>query len=162
VTATERRRCDDVLEVLSDLSSDIESLLQAASKAGLMNQQGELADNVRRLWSSYDTAINSQCVKPELRLLQVKNDRRRAEHHSRDNFRIDARPNAPPEDVTREPPRINDPADIDPSSVDMELVRVNEGTLIQPFNEIHTGSKIMAGRTIFDVVEERQAVFRKS
>jgi hypothetical protein len=147
---------------MSDLSTDIETFLQAASKAGLMNQQGELADQVRRLWSSYDTAINSPCVKPELRLLQVKNDRRMAEHHSSDGFRIDATPGIQPENDTPEAPRSAEPTEIDLSMIDMDLVRVNESTLIQSFNEIHTSNRVMAGRSIFDVVRERQAAFNRS
>jgi hypothetical protein len=140
---------------MSDLSTDIEALLQAASKAGLMNQQGELADRVRQLWTSYDNAINSPCVKPELRLLQVKNDRRRAEHHSNDGFRINAAPRTQLENDAQEPPRIVQPAD-------MELVRVNETTVLQPFPPTHTASMIMAGRSIFEVVKERQAVLKQS
>ncbi|KAF2680474.1 hypothetical protein K458DRAFT_392812 [Lentithecium fluviatile CBS 122367] len=161
-TATERKRCDAVLEVMSDLSTDIEALLQAASKAGLMNQQGNFPDHVRRLWSSYDAAINSPCVKPELRLLQVKNDRRRAEHHSNDGFRIEPAPNPRSEPITQESPRIADPKDINASQLDMELMRVGDTTVLQPLHQIRSSSMTMAGRSIFDVVKERQADFERS
>jgi len=152
VADTERKRCDEVLEVMSDLSTSIEALLQTASNAGLMNQRGELADQVRQLWSSYDTAINSPCVKPELRLLQVKNDRRKAKHQRNENFRIDSTPGSQPDGVT-------EPTATSPSRIDMDLVRVGDGTLLQPFHQIHD-TNVMQGRNIFDIVSARQTEFR--
>lgn len=162
--ASERRRCDDILQVISDLSTDIEALLQAASAAGTLNLEGDLAARLRRLWSSYDTAISSPCINPELRLLQVKNDRRKAEHISNLNRRRDTTPSVLvglPE-KQEEQRRTAEFMEADQSRMDLVLARVDETTLVQSFSTISANNKVMGGRSIFEVVRERQAEFESS
>jgi hypothetical protein len=144
---------------MADLSTDVEALLQVVSKDGLLDQPGEIADHMRRLWASYNTAISSTCIKPELRLLQVKNDRRRAERQEKDNIRKDSTPGSQLDDVSRRLYHVNKPAGADPSRVDMDLVRVSEGTVLLPFQFDNT-SAIIGGRNIFEIVSQRHAEFQ--
>lgn len=122
-----------------------------------MSQEGEVADRIRQLWSSYDTAVNSPHVRPELRLLQVKNDRRRAEHQSNENFRIGVAPTTQREGP-QETPRDDEATEADPDT-DVHLVRIDDTTIIQPFKDIQSAYPLMGGRSIFQVIKERQAVF---
>lgn len=166
-TASDKKRVDELLQVISDLSSDVESLLHAASKAGAMYRDDSMSKQIQRLWSSYDSAINHACVKPELRLLQLKNDRRLADHHSAENFRIEAassdasnvegNANPQPPAIRQEPTPL-----FDPTSVSFELVRFEETTVMQPFQRTSSVNSRMAGRSIFDIVKERQAAMKKA
>ncbi|PSN72457.1 hypothetical protein BS50DRAFT_630486 [Corynespora cassiicola Philippines] len=151
--ASEKRRCDDLLQVLSDLSTDVEALLQVASKAGVLDQHDEVSARVRQLWSTYDATINHPSLLPELRLHRIKNDRRKAEHQNNEDFQLGMGPTDGPESRQQITPLINTPSDID-----LQLVRVDSTTVLQPFVGT-TSSKIMGGRNIFDVVKERQAIF---
>ncbi|KAF2726892.1 hypothetical protein EJ04DRAFT_529884 [Polyplosphaeria fusca] len=158
-SASVNQRCDELLQLLSDLSNDIESLLHAASKSGCMEHKDEVSAQIRKLWDSYDVAINSPSLAPELRLLQLKNNRRQADHQSVEAFRIrvsddvlDDRPNSAS--------KSNTPV-ADDNTPDMELVRVSENTLLQPFSNLASNSKIMGGRSIFEIVMERQAEFNQ-
>ncbi|KAF2106997.1 hypothetical protein BDV96DRAFT_606812 [Lophiotrema nucula] len=155
VSSTTNQRCDEILEVLSDLSVDIEELLQAAVKSGLMGQKNEMATKVQKLWSSYDAAINKPIVNPELRLLQVKNHRRQAEFERMEPFRIRSAEGEP--DSHTIAPQRAPPCPNNPHAVDMELVRHDGTTMIQPFNYGVTHYKSLAGKNIFDLVRERQA-----
>ena len=96
-TVTEKRRVDELLQLLSDLSSDVESLLQAASIAGNMSHDDDVSKNIQRLWSTYDTVVNNEHVQPELRLLQVKNSKRQATHESSGESRAVVSTSAPVE-----------------------------------------------------------------
>ncbi|KAF2867508.1 hypothetical protein BDV95DRAFT_610896 [Massariosphaeria phaeospora] len=155
--ASEKHRCDDLLQIVSDLSTEVEDLLRAASKAGIIGQPGDVATQMRRLWSVYDGVINNPSVQPELRLLQIKNDRRRADHQSSENFRVVAV--RQPETLDQLPCSSSMPI---PQEIDLELVRHDGTTLVQSFNPAASSSNIMAGRSIFDVVSERQAAFNNS
>lgn len=164
-TAIEKRRVDELLQVFSDLSSDIEALLQTASKTGTMYRDDEVSKHVQRLWSSYDSAINSPCVKPELRLQQVRNDQRLADHHSNQNFRVEAAPsNAIDEPSTTEVPIPlgRNSSDFDASEMRFDLVRFEETTVMQPFQRTSSVNGLMAGRSIFDIVKERQAALKEA
>ena len=145
-TASEKRRCDDVLQVLSDLSMDIEALLQAAADADVMEEEGELPDHIRRLWSTYDTAINSPCLGPDLRLLQVKNERRQAAHAS--TTRTSAEDHAKRRQLSQ-------PSD----ATNLEMSQVNETTLITNFATNQLNYPMGGPRSIFQVCRERQAEF---
>ncbi|KAF2439818.1 hypothetical protein P171DRAFT_489617 [Karstenula rhodostoma CBS 690.94] len=148
-TASERRRCDDVLQVLSDLSMDVEALLQAAADAGVTKEEGELADHIRRLWSTYDTAINSPCLGPELRLLQVKNERRQAAHQNAGH------PSTERNTHVQQPSHQRD-------SMDLDLGPVNDQTLITPFSATQMSYPSSGPRSIYQVCRERQAEFHRT
>ena len=131
---TVNQRCDELLETLSSLSTEVEELLRLASKSGALERRDDFGAQMRRLCSTYDAAINSPCVTPELRLLQIKNYKRRAEHQSTETFRIDN----PTEERGSTSTALKAPLapggsglDIDPSSVDLSLVRGDGTTMIQ-------------------------------
>ena len=172
-TATDKRRVDELLQVLSDLSSDVEAVLSSASKAGYMRRDDNLSSQIQRLWTSYDTAVNSACVKPELRLLQIKNDRRIAEHHSSDSFTINAPPTqvglpigqlGPPRDLGVEAgmPNAETSVSFNPSETNFDLLRLGETTVLQPFQQTASMNAMMKGRSIFDIVTERQAALKEA
>lgn len=127
-----------------------------ASKVGAMDQNDELSAQVRRLWNCYDVSINRPCVKPELRLLQLKNDKRQAAYKNQETFRIshaaENRGTSGAAEVTNL---------VDPSNTDMSLVRGNDTTMLQSFHTT-TRNKAMAGRSIFELVLERQKQFHNS
>lgn len=157
-TRSVTQRCDDLLNVLSDLASEVEEVLRVASKAGALDQKDELGIQMLRLRDSYSTAINQPCAQPDLKLLQEKDNRRRAEHTGRGNHRHSHVRN------DEEMPRSNSSANLaeaDPSNIDMSLVRGDGTTLVQSFRE-DIESKIMRGRSIYQVVAERQAALRNS
>jgi hypothetical protein len=150
-SASVNNRCDELLQLLLDLSTDIESLLQAGAKSGRLEHTDDFADRLRKLWDSYDVVINKPCVSPELTLLQIKNGRRRADYQRQDIFRVGVSHGKADRTRSSSSP-LNGP-DTDTSSPDMELVRVSEGTLIQPFKQ----SRDLGGRSILEIVKQRQA-----
>lgn len=125
---------------------DVEALLQAAADAGVMKEDGELPDHIRRLWSTYDTAINNACLGPELRLLQVKNERRQAVHQNTSHSNTELNPN------TQRPSHHRD-------SMDLDLGPVNDQTLITPFAATQMSYPSSGPRSIYQVCRERQAEF---
>lgn len=145
-TASERRRCDDVLQVLSDLSMDVEALLQAAADTGLLEENGQVPDHVRRLWQTYNTAINSPCLGPELRLLQVKNDRRQAAHHVTSHTGTERTTNMQQSSCARD-------------SMDLDIGSVNDQTLITTFSTAQMRYPGSGPRSIYQVCRDRQAEF---
>ncbi|KAF1966682.1 hypothetical protein BU23DRAFT_312633 [Bimuria novae-zelandiae CBS 107.79] len=148
-TASERRRCDDVLQVLSDLSMDVEALLQAAADAGVTKEEGEIPDHVRRLWSTYNTVINNPCLGPELRLLQVKNERRQSAHLNA------TRPSTEVNSNMQLVSHVSDPA----CMVDLDIGQRTDSTLITNFATAHLNFPQSGNRNIYEVCRERQADF---
>ncbi|ORY17287.1 hypothetical protein BCR34DRAFT_583752 [Clohesyomyces aquaticus] len=159
--ATATQRSDELLEVLSDLSMDVEELLRAVSVSGALDEKTDVGDRLRRLWSSYNVAIHSSCVKPELRLLQIKNDKRRADREAR-----------------REPTRPAVISQLQPEcgqcTAGLKVVAVTERSrpgandpdpmgdvadnLLKPyFGHANSFLNPISGKTIFEVVSERQA-----
>ena len=160
---------DELLQILSDLSSDVEALLQASSKAGAMHRDDEISKHIQRLWSSYDTAINNPSVTPELRLLQIKNGRRVASHHHNANFVLATRPDVPTNvpmneqpDTNAPPPSTEPSAPFDPSDMSFELVRFQETTVMQPFQRTALVNGWAGGHTIFDIVKKRQKAMKEA
>jgi hypothetical protein len=145
---------------LSDLSTDVESLLQAASLAGHMNRDDEVSKNIQRLWSTYDNVISSECIKPELRLHQLKNHRRMTDHQANSNRRSDGVSSVAQAETNTAvvPPRNN--SSFDPSAMSFELVRFEETTVMSTYQRTAATEKYMAGRNIFDIVQERQAAMK--
>lgn len=125
---------------------DIETLLQAAADAHLLKEEGELPDHIRRLWSTYDTAINNPCLGPELRLLQVKNERRQAAHTSATGT------GAAGHAKRRQLSQSRD-------AMDLEMSHVNETTLITNFAANQLNYPSAGNRSIFQVCRERQGEF---
>ncbi|KAF1937937.1 hypothetical protein EJ02DRAFT_437485 [Clathrospora elynae] len=165
-TATEKRRVNELLQVLADLSSDVEALLQTASKAGTMQRDDDVSKAIQQLWSTYDGAINNPSVKPELQLQQLKNDLRLADHPSNERFRIpDASSSLRDDEATSsaDPPARKDPKPLfDPTAMSFELVRFEETTVMQPFQRTSSVNEYMAGRSIFDICKDRQEAMKEA
>lgn len=124
---------------------DVEALLQAAADSGVLNEEGDLPDHIRRLWSTYNTTINNACLGPELRLLQVKDERRRAAHP----------------DATRPSTGSNSNTQSSSSrdSIDLDISHVNETTLITNFSTAQLAYPGSGSRNIYQVCRERQAEY---
>jgi SpoVK/Ycf46/Vps4 family AAA+-type ATPase len=158
-TAAEKRRADDLLQLLSDLSSDVESLLQAASTAGNMNRDDDVSKNIQRLWSTYDSVINNECIKPELRLHQIKNHHRLESHKVDSSLRNDDVSNVAQVDTNAGVvPSRNAP--FDPSAMSFQLVRFEETTVMSSYQRTPITDQYMAGRSIYDIVQERQTAMK--
>ena len=121
---------------------DVEALLQAAADAGMMKEEGEIPEHIRRLWSTYNTVINSPCIGPELRLLQVKNERRQSVHTSGSGSSAEINTNMQQASHARDP-------------MDVDLNRVNEATLISNFNTAQLNYPNPGHRGIYQVCRER-------
>jgi hypothetical protein len=172
-SALEKKRADELLTLLSDLSTDVESLLQAASAAGSMHRADHVSKSIQRLWSTYDTVINNECIKPEMRLLQIKNRQRLATHQANASptasnlphavTNVDAITNAGAvEDLeTAELPR-DTFVPFNPSAMRFDLVRFEGTTVMSSFQRTAATDSYMAGRNIFDIVKERQAAMKAS
>ncbi|CAO2652176.1 Nn.00g004590.m01.CDS01 [Neocucurbitaria sp. VM-36] len=164
-TASEKQRVDELLQVFSDLSSCVEALLQASSKAGVMHRHDDVSKHIQHLWIAYNTAINDPSVTPELRLLQMKNGQRVSDHHSNENFINPAKSRETTNErpVTEALPLAVVPSTpFDPRDISFELVRFEETTVMQPFQRTTSVNGLMAGRSIFDVVKERQAAMKEA
>jgi hypothetical protein len=159
-TAQGKHRADELLQLLSDLSTDVESLLQAAATAGHMQRNDEVSRNLQRLWSTYDTVVNSDGVKPELRLLQLKNSRRLAAHHTSPNLPVDNEPSAPQLDLEVNMPTRKSPNSYDPSAISFDLVRFEGTTVMSTFQRTAATTRYMGGKSMFDLAKERQAAMK--
>jgi hypothetical protein len=161
-TTTEKRRADELLRVLANLSSDVEALLQAASKAGMMQRGNDVSRRIQQLWTTYDTAINDPSVQPELRIQQVKNDQRRADYESnQDNVTTIVSRDFPRDKSTpmARPAHEKDPM---PQLVNFELMDSEETTVALPFQRVAFASASMAGKGIYQIVQERQAALKEA
>ncbi|KAF1840246.1 uncharacterized protein K460DRAFT_410846 [Cucurbitaria berberidis CBS 394.84] len=164
-TTSEKRRVDELLQVLSDLSSGVEALLQVSLEAGAMHRDDIVSKHIQGLWTSYDTVMNNPSITPELRLLQLKNGQRVANHRSNENYIVPARPSAPTTehpDTQAVPPSMETSTPFDPSDMTFELLRFEETTVMQPFQRTASANRVMAGRSIFDIVKERQAALKEA
>jgi hypothetical protein len=169
-TAIEKRRADDLLSILSDLSTEVENLLQAAAEAGSMHGDDNVSKNIQRLWSMYDNVVHNECIKPEMRLLQLKNDRRVAAHQGRASSHI-AGASSAPHAITNVEAVVNTGAITDIGPVDMpsttlipalrfDLVRFEGTTVMSSYQRTAATDSYMAGRSIFEIVKERQAALK--
>ena len=134
-----------------------------------MHRDDDVSKHIQQLWTAYDAAINDPSVTPELRLLQVKNGRRVANHHSNENFIIHAKPRETTDETTNEqsvteavPPSVENSTPFDPSDISFELIRFEETTVMQPFQRATSVNGLMAGRSIFDIVKERQTAMKEA
>lgn len=162
--ASDKTRADDVLEAMSDLSQEIEALLQSAVTSGIMTQQSDLSDRMRQLWKSYDQAITKPCMKPELRLLQVKNDRRRDEHPEFNTpGKVTMGDNEPAASET--PPSVEAQAEMPVDTSDMALGCFTDSTLIQSFAHVQARYAFgqtngTSGKSIWQECENRRQRWR--
>jgi hypothetical protein len=161
-TATDKRRVDELLQVLADLSADVEALLQSAS--GSMYRDDDVSMHIQRLWSTYSTVINSDCVKPELRLQQLKNDQRQADHRARANVRIVTELPDPQQEgsVEADRPQRRKPIPLDAGNVNFDFLGFEETSVMQTFQRSSSVNERFAGRSIFDICMERQAAMREA
>jgi hypothetical protein len=154
------------LQVLANLSSNVEALLQTASRAGVMERDDDVSKSIQQLWDTYDTAINSPFVKPELRLQQIKNDQRLAGHHSNESGRTPAISRSAQEEepasIVR-PMYVTDPTPLfNTSAVSFELMDFDETTVALPFQRVAYINGRMAGKSIYQEVQERQAALKEA
>lgn len=155
-TATESRRADELLQLLLDLSTDVESLLQAASIAGNMHRDDEVSENAQRLWSTYDSVISSEHVQPELRLLQLKNTKRLVAHQAKEKSRIDTA-------LELAEPRLDGSCtSTGQNDHNFELGRIEGTTVISSFQRTAATEQHIAGRSIIVIVKERQAALKET
>jgi hypothetical protein len=163
--ATEKRRADDLLQVLSDLSTDVEALLQAASKAG-MPRDDDVSKQIQRLRSTYDAAINNDCVQPELRLQQIKNNRLLADSQNRPHLGSIPASRDTQEDcslvTSLVPVSERDATTFNYSDVSLELVRHGDTAVIQSYRHDQSYHANMAGRIIYDVCANRREAMRSA
>jgi hypothetical protein len=158
--ATEKQRIDELLQLLSDLSGDVESLLQAGFTNGNMFRDDDVSKHIQRLWTTYDNVISNENVNPELRLLQVKNSRRLANHPSfglnngNNTMHQEPNPNAPV------PPN-NSEVTFDPNAIMMDMTRFSGTTVMKTYQPSAATDNYMAGRSIFQVVQDRQAAMKE-
>jgi hypothetical protein len=163
-TASDKRRADKLLQVLANLSFDVEALLQTASKAGAMQRDDDISKSIQQLWKTYDGAINSPFVQPELRLQQIKNDQRLSDHGNNGTGETATASHDPPRDepapVVR-PMQGKDPTPLfNSSAVSFELIDFEETTVAQPYQRVAFAR--MGSKSIYEVVKERQAALKEA
>lgn len=132
-----------------------------------------MSKSIQRLWSTYDTVINNECVKPEMRLLQIKNNQRLATHQASSSPTASNIPHAVTNvDAITNAGAVTDldivelPTDtfvpFNPSAMRFDLVRFEGTTVMSSFQRTAATDSYMAGRSIFDIVKERQAAMKAS
>lgn len=164
--AQKDHRVDELLRVISNVATDVEHLLATASKAGMMFEDDAMSKSVQRLWGSYDTAINDPALDPDLQQLQRTNNRRNADHICSKNSGRDVAAN----DISNPlrtrlasaNPDMNLTTSLDPSEMSFDLVRFEETTVMQTFQRTSSVNGLMAGRSIFDIVKDRQAAMKEA
>ena len=163
-TAGDKRRVDELLQVLSDLSSDVETLLETASKAGLMSRNDKLSTHIQRLWASYNKTINADCVKPELRLLQIKNEERIATYHSSDNLggAAAAEPKVGETGTAPDAALSESSEPFDPTQATFSFTKFGQTSVLQPYQRLTPFNTLLNGQTMFEIVRERQAALKES
>ncbi|KAF2794263.1 hypothetical protein K505DRAFT_361253 [Melanomma pulvis-pyrius CBS 109.77] len=156
--ATEKRKNNAVIQVLSELSIEVEEILKLASNAGVLDQNDAVGGQMRRLRAAYDEAVNRPCVEPELKKLRIEHTRRRVVRSSEDNSNVATTTN----EGSQEELLFSKTHGAMSTTGDLELGRVNDTTLIAPYLTLCTESKFMGGRSIFQVVSDRQAAMRNT
>lgn len=157
--ATEKRKYNAVIQVLSELSIEVEELLKLASNAGALDQNDVVGTQMRRLRAAYDEAVNRPCVEPELKQLSIEHTQRRAVRLSKDNSNVAT---TTTNEGAQEEPSSSNPHGATSTTGDLELGRVNDTTLIAPYFCCTHESKVMGGRSIFQVVLDRQVAMRNT
>ena len=162
--ATEKKKRDAILQVLSDLSLQVEEILNVTSTAGSLDQEDAMRAQLHRLRDAHNEAINSPCVKVELEELRCKNPGRRTVHpcHANPLAIVAATEEVMPSDLAES----NNAATGSTSTAHLGLGRGDDTTLVFPYSHtrvpFHNKSKVMGGRSIFQVVADRQAEMRNA
>lgn len=162
--ATEKKKRDAILQVLSDLSLQVEELLIVTSTTGSLDQKDAMRAQLHRLRDAHNEAINSPCVKVELKELRSKNPGRRTVHPCYANplAIVAATEEVMPSDLEESSNAATDST----STAHLELGRVDDTTLICPYFHTRVPSQskstVMRGRSIFQVVADRQAAMRNA
>jgi hypothetical protein len=162
--AIEKKKRDAILQVLSDLSMEVEELLNVTSNTGSPDQDHVMRAQLHRLRDAHDKAINSPCVKAELKQLRPKNPGRRTVYPGHANpLAIVA---ATEEVMSSDLAESSNAASASTSIANLGLGRVDDTTLIAPYYHTRVYSqsmcKVMGGRSIFQVVVDRQAAMRNA
>lgn len=162
--ATEKRKRDDVVQVLFDLSLEVEELFKIAVEAGIVHQENVLGIQLRRLCDTHEKVINSSCVEVDFKKLRSRNSGRRNILPSHANpLAIVA---ATAEVDTLHSTTSSDAGINSASAADLDLGGVNDTTIIAPYSHLRVSSqgnsKVMGGRSIFQVVADRQAAMRSA
>jgi hypothetical protein len=136
-----------------------------------MHRHDHVSKSIQLLWSTYDTVINNECVKPEMRLLQIKNSQRLASQEANADppassiphavTNVDAITNAGAvEDLETAELSEDTFVPFNPSAMRFDLVRFEGTTVMSSFQRTAATDSYMAGRNIFDIVKERQAAMK--
>jgi hypothetical protein len=132
----------------------------------MMERDDDVSKSIRQLCDTYDTAINSPFVQPELRLQQSKNDQRLAERRSDESRRTATiSHSAQEEDPISTVRSTHDKAPMplfNPSAVSFELVDFEETTVALPYQRVAYVNGRMAGKSIYQKVQERQAALKEA
>jgi hypothetical protein len=154
--AIEKKKHDAILQVLSGLAIEVEHLLQVASTSPNLSQVGELENQIRRLRDAHAEAINDPRVEAELKQLRSKDPGRRTISPSHvDPLAIVA---------ATEDMMPSEQAESSASGADTTLGRGNDVPVIAFYSHTHSRSQsnVIGGRTIFQIVAERQAAMRNA
>ena len=127
-----------------------------------MHQDDQVSKNIQRLWSTYDTVVSSDCVKRELRLLQVKNSRRIATHPEHTNLPAANAPSALQLDRESDVPSRKSPNPFDPSAISFESVRFEGTAVMSSFQRTAATDRYMEGKSMFDLIKDRQATMKEA
>lgn len=160
--ASDKKRADDLLEVLSKLSFDIESLLQAAGLAGVLQHEDAVSKSIQKLWASYDVAINTASVLPELQHHQSTNARRIAMLQHIEGVRTATESETPSTQPSNTVAVNESQQAFDPTLMSFSNFRFEETTVIQSFQRTPNINNILADRSIFEVVKKRQFDLREA
>jgi hypothetical protein len=131
-----------------------------------MERDDDISKSIQQLWDTYDTTINSPFVQPELRLHQIKNDQRLAGHHSDESRRTatisrSAQEEDPSSTVRSTHGKAPMPL-FNQSAVSFELVDFEESTIALPYQRVAYVNGRMAGKSIYQEVQERQAALKEA
>lgn len=129
-----------------------------------MYREDDLSKHIQKLWSTYNTAINSDCVKPELRLQQMKNDKRQADHRARANFRVvtGLRDLQQEGGADADGPRRHKPVPFDAGDINFDFLGFEDTSVMQTFQRSSAINGRFAGKSIFDICVERQAAMKQA
>lgn len=107
---------------------------------------------IQRLWATYDTVISSEHVQPELQQLKDQNSKRKAVHDAREK------------DVVADHNAVLERGFMsgEMNDFDFELGRIEGTTVMASFRQTPATERYMAGRSILDIIKERQAAMKEA
>ncbi|KAF2703739.1 hypothetical protein K504DRAFT_170792 [Pleomassaria siparia CBS 279.74] len=148
---TKKQKCSAILQVLSELSIEVEELLRLASIAGNLDRDDDVGAQMRRVKTTFDEATKRPCVAPELKQVREANlEKRRTDEEATNSGEDGA-----------STPNLG-PALPENRTVDLDMTNIRESTLIGTYSRTLPRSHTMAGKGIFQIVSERQAAMRNA